>query len=547
MMNNKEKILENVEQYSVSQLLGYIQDGIITKEDLYDNEPPLSSSIRKELEKLLTDSEQNDWNVAIKSEKVELYQKYLEVYPEGKHRQDAKIAIRNLQENAEKEQENKQNQADNDVWNNVNKKDVDSLEKFIEDYPNSIYVEKAKNALDDLNNATYTQRYGMGPLKGDILSALTDKSIGDPNKRILELIEEAFNNNLIELDDLLDEIEDDNNFLNAWVIQELVKRHRFSYGDLEDLGINHLFIEKMARSNIQRTRFTEPEQLTEISRKKTTEVYFWGIPSSGKSCALGAILSAAGDGQIATTMTPECDCQGFDYMSRLPQCFKKGEVCILPEGTPIMSTYEMGFDLTDNKDIVHPITCVDFAGELIKCIYNKYAKKNPTNQERKALDTLTNVLVSNRTSNRKMHFFVVEYGAENRMYEGLSQNEYLATTLQYIDKTDIFRTSTDAIYLIVTKVDKLKIKEGEDKSAKLVEYVRNYYGSFYNGLKQICKKYQINGGEVSVLPFSLGNVCFQNYCMFNDEYAKSIVSLIMQRSDGHHIGKRGFFDSILRG
>lgn len=63
-------------------------------------------------------------------------------------------------------------------------------------------------------------------------------------------------------------------------------------------------------------------------------------------------------------MTLDSDCQGFDYMNRLPQCFlSNGTVCVLPEGTPTMSTYEMGFDLTDQKGLVHPITCIDFAGE----------------------------------------------------------------------------------------------------------------------------------------------------------------------------------------
>lgn len=65
----------------------------------------------------------------------------------------------------------------------------------------------------------------MDALKEDILATQTDKSINDPNKQILELIESAFTDGTIDIDDLLDEIEDDNNFLNAWVIKELVKNN----------------------------------------------------------------------------------------------------------------------------------------------------------------------------------------------------------------------------------------------------------------------------------------------------------------------------------
>lgn len=114
----------------------------------------------------------------------------------------------------------------------------------------------------------------MDALKEDILATQTDKSINDPNKQILELIESAFTDGTIDIDDLLDEIEDDNNFLNAWVIKELVKKQRLNYRDLEDIGIKTEFIQKLA-GNVQRTRFDVPESISEISRKETTEVYFW--------------------------------------------------------------------------------------------------------------------------------------------------------------------------------------------------------------------------------------------------------------------------------
>lgn len=78
--------------------------------------------------------------------------------------------------------------------------------------------------MNELENRDYIH-YGMDALKEDILATQTDKSINDPNKQILELIESAFTDGTIDIDDLLDEIEDDNNFLNAWVIKELVKNN----------------------------------------------------------------------------------------------------------------------------------------------------------------------------------------------------------------------------------------------------------------------------------------------------------------------------------
>lgn len=550
---NKEDIFDNLSEFTAQDLFKYIRQGVVSLlelEDTHNVDIPMKESVRKELKDLLENAEPNDWAAALKEDTIKVYQDYLNQYPEGSYRQQARDAISRLKTQFAKKEADIRKSEDKIIFDSINKNDINALQDFIDKYKNNAYVDEAKKKLYELKNRILD---GMDALKEDILATQTDKSINDPNKQILELIESAFTDGTIKKDDLLDEIEDDNNFLNAWVIKELVKKERLDRPDLENIGIKTEFIQKLA-GNIQRTRFDVPESISEISRKETTEVYFWGIPSSGKSCALGAILSVAGNGQIAKTMTLNADCQGFDYMNRLPLCFlSNGTVCVLPEGTPTMSTYEMGFDLTDQKDLVHPITCVDFAGELIKCMYKTFAHMSLTNQEESALDTLTNILISNRTSSRKIHFFVVEYGAENRQYEGLPQINYLNATLNYINSlrdnkgNSIFKTSTDAIYLVVTKVDKLKAHRGEDKNALLREHVIEHYGAFYNGLKQICEANQINGGKVSVLPFSLGKVCFQNYCKFNTAYAESIVKLLMERSYGYRIGKRGFLESILRG
>lgn len=556
----KEQIFDDIERFSPEEIVFFIKKGIVTVSELKDTDNTyglFTAKVRKKVEELLDNAEPNDWNAAVEAGTIAAYQSYLDSYQDGEHREDARKEIRRLeqeeiekqieQKRKEEEKANQQKQeTDKVIWNEVDKKSRKSLERFIDDYPENFFIKDAKDTLADLENAKYTNRYGMEPLIEAIVATQADKSINDPHRRILELIKEALVDKSIEIDDLLDEIDKDNNFLNAWVIKELVKAHHFSYVDLEDIGIREAFMQKMAGS-VQRTKFDEPSQLSKISRK-STEVYFWGIPSSGKSCALGAILSVAGNGRVAKTMMQDPDCQGFDYMNRLPQCFQLNDrVSVLPEGTPTISTYEMGFDLTDKDDKVHPITCIDFAGELIKCMYKKFAHKPLTNQEETALQTLTDVLEANRTENRKMHFFVVEYGAENRLYEGLPQLQYLNAALNYIKQTNIFRTSTDAVYLIVTKVDKIKAKSSAERNELLTIHVQEHYRSFYYGLKQICQQNQINGGVVQILPFSLGKVCFQNYCIFKEAPAESVVDIIMSRSYGYRVGNRGKAEKIFRG
>ena len=68
------------------------------------------------------------------------------------------------------------------------------------------------------------------------------------------------------------------------------------------------------------------------------------------------------------------------------------------------------------------------------------------------LETLNSVLVSNRTKSRKMHFFVIEYGVEDR--EGqVSQDTYLRGAMNYLRSLKIFNNDTDAIFILISIAD----------------------------------------------------------------------------------------------
>ena len=313
-----------------------------------------------------------------------------------------------------------------------------------------------------------------------------------------------------------------------------------SLQDLLSIGIERQFIQKMFAGEAAQS-FRTPERLEKIN-KQSTEVYFWGIPSSGKSCALGAILSVAASGLVAKSMDPDTESQGYGYMTKLINLFQKGEVGTLMEGTAVDAFYEMGFDLVDQEEKIHPITCIDMAGELMRCMYKSNAGDTMSQTDEIMLDTMTKVLIDNRSTNRKMHIFVIEYGAEDRLYEGLPQKVYLDGAVSYIKNTGIFRKDTDAIYIMITKADKMK---HASKSA-FNDYINDKYLGFYNGLEQICKNNEINKGRVEKIAFSLGEVCFQNYCRFDSRFAENVVNIILQRSASFRGGKRGKFEKLFR-
>lgn len=527
-MANKQAILENVEMYSADELVEYIKNGIVTFEELCEEtDGYLSSQVRKEIEKKIQGSEEKDWQRVQFSNSVEQLKVFLLTYPNSIHVVEANQKISRIKQE-------EQIIAANEVWRDVDKNSIDALKAYCNTHPTDAHVAEAKRIINQLRKEEFIG-FDIEALVKCLKNIQADKFVTNKDEEIYKTIVDYLDRKKITHSDLLGMIRADHNVLSAAVISILLDNGYLDYDDFESIGINRAFIRHLV--NREKSQgFAIPRKLDKIN-KLSTEVYFWGIPSSGKSCALGAILSVAGNGKVAKSMSKDNDCQGYGYMTRLAELFRSDtSVGTLPEGTSIYSTYEMGFDLEDQNGAVHPLTCIDLAGELVRCMYKSDAGEDMGEDEMASLDTLTNILIDNRSRNRKIHFFVLEYGADDRKYEGLTQNVYLEGALRYIERSGIFKNDTDAIYLIITKVDKANAGKGELPTI-LKEYINNIYGGFYNGLVKICRDCEINSGNVEIVPFSLGEVCFQDYCLFDDRAASNVIRKLLDRTKGFKNGK----------
>lgn len=434
-MQTIESILDNVSQYPAKELASYINEGKVTMEDLQSSgqfPPKLQQEVRQVLEK---EEEKKVWNAAVKANKIENYQEYLNQYPHGNYRDIANNKMSSLQNKNEYKDEDKK-----------------------------VIVEDIKKKISK-------------------------------------------NHNIIS----------DKDFLS------LIKNGQITEKDFDEMKMPKGLLEIMKKQGDQSLPPAEP--LTEIPRQ-SVEIYFWGIPSSGKTCALGAILSTAKNGDGSRSMSTINTCQGYAYMERLSAIFSNQQICLLPAGTAENATYEMAFDLQDAKK-THPITCVDLAGELILAMYKSDTgdSLNLNDSMKNTLATVNNLLTDKRSSNRKMHFFVIEYGAEKREYNGFKQSDCLAHALNYIKAKQIFEKDTDGIFILLTKADLIQAK-GAELAKKMKTYIKDNYGNFYNLLKTICNDHGINNGQVEVIPFSVGDVWFQKYCKYNSKYAEYIVNEI---------------------
>ena len=539
-MVSKQNILDNVAEYSAEQLVEYIQQGIVNFDELVkDTDGEFDAVKRKKVKELLVHADELAWERVQNEHTIETAQWYLDTFPNGAYRSQA----RSIKAEIEKQKEDEYIQTTtDDAWILVDKNSSESLREFVKNFPNSNHVEEANKLINQL---LYDEIMGVNAdtLVSQIHNFQTDKNltIEQKDNNIIDAIEDYIKGNKITKNDFLVKLSDDHNLLSSGVVKRLINQGIILTSDLLNLGIEKAFIQRMFKGDSAIT-FRTPEKLDRI-HKQSTEIYFWGIPSSGKSCALGAILSVAASGRIAKSMDPDTSSQGYGYMTKLIDLFQNGEIGTLLEGTPVDSFYEMGFDLVDKENRIHPITCIDMAGELMRCMYKENAGDPMSDSDIEMLDTMTKVLIDNRSTNRKMHVFVIEYGAEDRKYEGLPQKVYLEGAVSYIKDTGIFKKDTDAIYIMITKADKAK----NNSPSFFNQYINDKYLGFFNGLEQICKDNEINNGHVEKLAFSLGDVCFQNFCKFDARPAENVVNLILQRSASFRGGKRGWFERKLKG
>lgn len=445
-MLTKEDILDNVESYTSEELADYIKSNLVTLDELKMT-GSLPPARRREIEDLVKNSEDDDWKKTQQINTVEAYQQYLDTYQSGKYRNEARNKKSELQSEAQVANAESE-------WESVNQDSLQELKQYRDSHPSDDpHMSECKKIIFKLQASSYAGP-GIVVLSNKITEIDTSAKILDKPAVKAQAIKEALNSGRVSKKDILNKIQKDHNWLDHTTLYKLmVDDQLIDFDDLSSIGIDGRFFSCLgsADNNIQTSN---AEALTEIDLP-CTEVYFWGIPSSGKTCALGGILSVANSGHVARTMAMDKNCQGYAYMNSLANLFKSDKATNLPPSTGFTQTYAMSFDLVDQRRKTHPITLIDLAGELFKAMYWHDADPSKlTDEQSKHLETVTNILKNNRSNNRKIHFFVIEYGAENRLYDGFPQNVYLNGALQYIDGTGILDKDTDGIYVLLSKSDK---------------------------------------------------------------------------------------------
>lgn len=511
----------------------YIKSGDVTIEDLIEAGMPVSraNSIRD----IINSGDNAAYNEAKKTDNPESYKNYIERYPAGVNIDEARQRIETL---------------DNIRWQSVIKNPTkDNISEYKTAFPNGLHTAECDEILSDFpwfrakqenTIASYQNYKAAFPEKHDaeadsFINALNDENdwnnavaIGNSDAYRRYLAQHADGEHTDEAksriqsnaakDGIMSNLRSNPNFYQAAEIQRMVANNVVSWNDITNIfGRDKCDAVKAFKQPTSLPMNEPPEEL----QSNSTEVYFWGTPSSGKTCALGAIISRA---QKEGIFAPQ-NCSGYNYMTRLSNIFNKRGFCTFPDSTSTNNIQEMILKLADKKGRQHKMTLIDLAGELFRSVYFKQNNMFLAEDNEKTLNKALSYLNDKR--NNKIHFFVVEYNAHDKEWEGLKMVNYLTSMMIHLEKARIFRKSTVGVYILVTKCDMIDC-DPEDRPQHAFDYVSEELPSFYNTLDRTCK--QSGVGDFKVLSFSVGDVFAQNLCKFDGRDTDKVINKLLTKT-----------------
>lgn len=294
-----------------------------------------------------------------------------------------------------------------------------------------------------------------------------------------------------------------------------------------DLGVDYNVVVDFKEPELT---FNDIPQSENDIPKGFTDVFFWGIPSSGKTTALSAIFRTMKDRY--TILSPAIPKKfGATYRDSLTNIYENG-TAYLPGRTNEDRTQYMPFLLkrrNEKENKYRKISFFELSGEVFKFFYekeNNVTILKPEDRE-KIEQSFSTIELLLRSDNQKIHFFLIDYNRETKGYRdrhNLTQEDYLNAAATYFrDNNNIFKRKTDAVYIVLTKSDEIK---DENKVEYAKQFLSENFGNFMDIMKNRCKKDSVVFG---VKIFSIGDVYFKSICKLNYKYSENIINELLDR------------------
>ena len=307
--------------------------------------------------------------------------------------------------------------------------------------------------------------------------------------------------------------------VSADEIKANINNGNFSFDDLLDAGINERVVNSLKHyCNSNRiTMFRNINQLPPMEEGRT-DVYFVGVPGSGKSTMLSGLLNIANRNGIL--MPDIYNNDGSIYQTQLISDLNRG---VLPNATASGSYNYVALSLKDEDGAKHPFNIVEVPGENYVNMFNN-------GDVGEFLNYISN-------SNKKILIFVVDSLAHDTGYN--DSNSQLDQNLVYVNILNMFKSNgildqTDAVYLVANKFDAIKKTRYATNNSSDDSLALDFLQEEFRNLIENCKdarEESKNKFKIKVLPFSIGNVSYTSIIDdFNREYSEVVIDNLIEDS-----------------
>lgn len=559
----KKKILNSNGSFAAEHYYNYIKEGVVTYQELMEHGLDQYPEKQKYLASQLSAGEQSAWKDAQSANTVDAYDTFAAMFPNSEHASEAREALARMEDT---------------YWLQIQQSiSEQSLNNYKRIYPEGKYIAQCDALVSDLPWFETKKRNTI-----DAYRTYEANNPGQHSEEIRQAIEAIEDNNdwahfaqinttsayksylekhpkgqyaavakdrianRSQNEVVIDAIRKDDNVYKTLDLQKMVENGTITWDDLREV---------FSDVQVQAIKdwFEAPElpycKPPKALLKDSTEVYFWGTKATGKTCAMGAVLSAA---KRKGRLIP-LNCQHGAYLAQLSNLFASGSgtaICNLPPSTRKDSISELNMELVDDKNKKHKVTFIDLAGEMVTGIYKLQNGIALLESEQETVNQILSYL--DNPHNNKIHFFVLEYGAANKEvkelsgmgYTGVYQDDVLTSIVQFLDQKGGLRKSTVGVYGLVTKSDKIDTELGTkpDERPKLAhEYVEGNLASFWKAIKIACDRANVR--DVKTMSFSIGDVFTQNLCVFDGSDSQKIINRLLLKTQAEH---RGWFKWLFK-
>jgi hypothetical protein len=406
-------------------------------------------------------------------------------------RKEILAIVEDLKEIADSEEERKSKERlekEMLAWQRIiNSRDIVEIQGFINEFPNGTYYNEALFLLDDI----------------------IDK---EKNKgQILKEIQENISN------------------YRKYDLKKHLENKAITKEDLLKLDIPQKVIDNLHKDEEE----LEISNSTENIPEGYTEVYFWGLPGSGKTCAISSFCKIAShrgllgiDADIRNENANSAS--AYDYYSQVRGLYDEDYFGILPNATNKGHSQHIPLKLYNNNKS-YKVALIDLSGEVFEA-FDLKMRNEDFSRDIPLTNTFNRVINYLNGKNKQIHFFIVDFtvSPDKRIKSGRRQLDYLVSAIEYLNQYNILKKSGEGVFIVASKSDMLSRNRDQAKIAAIDKLQRSYT-EFYESLRR-AKARSGMGDDLNVIPFTLGDVYFNDYCFLNEDSPLEIMDWIIKHT-----------------